>query len=525
MTGAVLLLNALLTLDQTLNRNINPDPTTNVEDEIAPLPLYTETSPTDTLPSTSPETLLTSILTTHLSLPTLLSLPLTTYPAPLHPTWDYTTGRTTISTNPLASNPVLTDEDKQTLHTTQLQIITTFFSALASKNTALATLFIQHGLVSPDVPSSSGMTPLLAAVEHGDGSLVCTLVGLGAKVNGYGTIPTSSPRWIGERGVERTPLMLAASKGNLALVKLLKESFAADDGIIAPDGQLALRLAADGGHRDVVAYLPSRRGGAWRRWKTHHAVAVRRVQRAVWRIWYFCKVLGWYVPKFLVWDIPKHALVKPVWEGCKYCWENKHRFGGWCKRQVVELPGRVKRVGKKAWKVVKKVPRAVWEVVKEVPGVVKRLVKWLWKVITRIPAAMKKICMWIWESLKRLGQAVGHVFLRAVAVLHTAVAAVLDFFRNIKLKDVWNGVCDVVEAIFRGLPRVIWKIITSSGILVAGVIIGLFGLAGKLVVLLIQALWYVVQYVPHQLGEILAAIWTSIAKGYHEIMVYINPKH
>jgi hypothetical protein len=162
---------------------------------------------------------------------------------------------------------------------------------------------------------------------------------------------------------------------------------------------------------------------------------------------------------------------------------------------------------------------------KEIPGAVKRMVKWLWKVITRIPAAMKKICVWIWESLKRLGKAVGHVFLRVVAALHTAVAAVLDFFRNIKLKDVWNGVCDVFEAFFRGLPRVIWKIITSSGILVAGVIIGLFGLAGKLAVFLIQALWYVVQYVPHQLGEILAATWTSIAKGYHEIMVWINPKH
>ncbi|KAK4127152.1 hypothetical protein N657DRAFT_641096 [Parathielavia appendiculata] len=510
------LLNALLTLSQTLNPHINHDVTTNIEDEITTLPLYTETSPSQVLSCTSPEALLTTILTDHPSLTTLLSLPLTTYPLPLHPVWG------TAATNPLASNPALTDDDKQTLHTTQLQIITTFYDALAARDTALVTLFIQHGFVSPDVPSSIGMTPLLAAVQHGDGAMVCTLIGLGAKVNGYGSIP--DPNWADQR-LERTPLMLAAARGNLALVRLLMQDFGADDGIIAPDGQLALRLAADAGHREVVAYLPARRGGAWRRWKAHHAIALRRVKAAGVRIWWFFKVLGWCVPKFFVWDIPKHGLVKPAYAGCKYCWENKHRFGGWCRRQVVEFPGRVKRATKAVWKGVKKVPKVAWSVMKEIPEAIKRLLKWLWKVITRIPSAMKKICVWIWENLKRMGKAVGHVFLRVVSVLHTAGAAVLDFFRNIKLKDVWSGVCDVFDAILRGLPLAIWKIITSSGFVVAGVIIGLFGLAGKLVVFLVQALWYVVQYVPRQLGEILAGIGTSIANGYHEIMVWINPKH
>jgi phage-related protein len=174
---------------------------------------------------------------------------------------------------------------------------------------------------------------------------------------------------------------------------------------------------------------------------------------------------------------------------------------------------------------VKKVPKGVWSVVKEIPGAVKRLVKWLWKVIKRIPEAMKKLCVWIWESLKRVGKAVGHVFMRVVAALHTAVAAVLDFFRTIKLKDVWNGVCEVFSAVFRGLPKVLWTIVSSSGILVAGIIVGLLGLTGKLVVFLVEALWYVAKYVPRQLGEIIAGIWTSIAKGYHEILVWINPKH
>jgi ABC-type methionine transport system permease subunit len=105
------------------------------------------------------------------------------------------------------------------------------------------------------------------------------------------------------------------------------------------------------------------------------------------------------------------------------------------------------------------------------------------------------------------------------------VAAVLDYFRSIKLRDVWNGVCEVANAVFRGVPYVIWKIIESAGILVAGIIILIFGGAGKLMLLLIKALWYVAKYVPEQLAEIIAGIWSSIAKGYHEVMVWINPKH
>ncbi|KAG7292146.1 hypothetical protein NEMBOFW57_002181 [Staphylotrichum longicolle] len=464
-------------------------------------------APTDTTP-------ILTLLTSQPALPALLALPLTTYPAPLYTLWT-AAGAPLPPTNPLASNPDLSDGERTALHHLQKQIVATLFDAVAGKNVELVTALVEQGFVSPDVPDAGGRTPLIAAVEAGNGAMVCALVALGARVGGYGTVG----------GAERTPLMVAAARGNLALAKLLMEDFGADDGVIAPDGQLALRLAADGGHRDVVAYLPARRGGAWRRWKSTHAVAWRRVTRAAGKVWWFFEVLLYEIPKFFLWSVPKHVVVKPLWEGGKYCWENKHKFGGWCKRQAKAFPGRVKRAGKAVWKGMKKVPKGVWSVAKEIPGVIKRLVKWLWKVITRIPAAMKKLCVWIWESLKRVGKAVGHVFMRVVAALHTTVAAVLDFFRTIKLKDVWNGFCEVFNAIFRGLPKVLWKIVYSSGILVAGIIIGLFGLTGKLVVFLIEALWYVAKYVPRQLGEIIAGIWTSIAKGYHEILVWINPKH
>jgi hypothetical protein len=319
--------------------------------------------------------------------------------------------------------------------------------------------------------------------------------------------------------------MVAAGRGNLALVKLLVGELGADDGLVAPDGQLALRLAADGGHREVVEYLPARRGGAWKRWRVHHAGAVARARKAVVKVGWFGVILVFYMPKLLLWDVPKHAVVKPLGKGCEYCWKNKHRFGGWCKKQATALPGRAKKVGKKVWESAKKVPKEVWRTVKAIPGAVKKLLKALWKVITKIPAAMKKLCVWIWESLKRVGKAVGHVFMRVMALLHTAVAAVLDFFRNIKLKDVWNGVCDVVQAIFRGLPHAIWKVVSSLGIVVAGIIIGIFGLTGKIIIFIFEALWYVAKYVPRQLGVIISGMLASIAKGYHEIMVWIDPKH
>ena len=481
------------------------------------VPTYTETD----------ESPILTLLSSHPHLSTLLALPLTTYPAPLGPTWSPPYDHPTPSTNPLATNPTLTDEERAALYNLQTQIITTFFHAITTKNTALVTTLTSQGLVSPDTPSATGTTPLLAAIDAGSGAMVCHLVALGARPNAYGTTPA---------GHERTPLMAAAARGNLALVKLLVEDFAADDAVIAPDGQLALRLAADAGHRDVVAYLPARRGGAWRRWKVQHAVAWGRVCRAFGKVVGFCKFFGWTVPRFFVWSVPKHLVVKPVWKACKYSWDNRRRFGGWCGRQAKEFPGRVARAGKAVWRGAKKVPVGVWKVAKEVPAgawkvakavpkVVGGLVKWLWKVVRAIPGVMKLVCLWIWDSLKQMGQAVGHVFLRVVAALHTAVAAVLGFFRSIKLRDVWNGFCEVVDAVVRGLPRAIWKVVSTFGIVVAGTIVALFGCAGKVLLLLVQGLWYVARYVPMQLGEMIAGIWSSIAKGYHEILVWINPKH
>ena len=52
------------------------------------------------------------------------------------------------------------------------------------------------------------------------------------------------------------------------------------------------------------------------------------------------------MPKFFLWDLPKHMVVEPRGKACKYCWENRGKFGGGCKRQAEELTLRAKRAGK-----------------------------------------------------------------------------------------------------------------------------------------------------------------------------------
>ncbi|KAK3363002.1 hypothetical protein B0T25DRAFT_27074 [Lasiosphaeria hispida] len=440
-----------------------------------------------------------------------LQLPLTQWP---HPPWHPASESqwTSLST----SNVVpLTVEDKNELWTTQTRIIRTLFDAIRSKNVEVVTMLINRGWVSPDVPNEHGETPLVAAVAAGNGAMVCTLVGLGATVNTYGRFD----------GSERTPLMVAAATGRLPLAKLLIDDFHADDAVIAPDGQLALRLAADNGHRDVVDYLPTRRGGAWRRWKVNNEVAVRRIRRAGYNIYRFFKFFLWEAPRFFVWSVPKHVVVKPLTKACRYCWEHKRHFGGWCKRQAAAFPGRVRRAGKAVWRGVKKVPVAAWKVAKKIPEAVEELALAFWRFVKRIPGAMKMVGLWVWATLKKMGRAVGNVFLRVVSAIHTAVMAVIDFFRSITLKDVWDGICTVFRAVFVDLPQAIWAGIKTAGEVAYKVAVKLFGFAGQLIWWFFEALLWVVQYVPHQLWKIISGIGSSIAKGYHEILVWFNPKH
>lgn len=57
---------------------------------------------------------------------------------------------------------------------------------------------------------------------------------------------------------------MAAAKGKILVVAALW-SIGADDVLLAPDGQLALRLTAEARHGEIAAYLLSRRIEEWKR--------------------------------------------------------------------------------------------------------------------------------------------------------------------------------------------------------------------------------------------------------------------
>jgi hypothetical protein len=157
------------------------------------------------------------------------------------------------------------------------------------------------------------------------------LIDAGADVNAYGITQTTNlnayqrlPRK--EQHTYRTPLQYAAQFGNFTIVKILLAN-GANDALIAPDGQLALRLAVTNGHREIVDFLARRRGGGFKCWKITHATAVRRMKAAAIGILVFGKVVMYEIPKFFVWTVPKHLLVLPVVRRVK--WLHAHRVEVW----------------------------------------------------------------------------------------------------------------------------------------------------------------------------------------------------
>jgi len=469
----------------------SPTPALAHDDDTA-VPLYTETS--TTIPSQ-----LDGLDATA------LGLPLTHHPGDPRPPSD--------------------TEAYQTWQT-QDNLIRTFFSAIASKNTELVTLLVQRGILSPNCLAHTGATPLIAAVDAGNAAMARCLVSLGADVDGYGAWwdparpPDGTPRRRRRQRAERTPLQVAAAKGNLVLVKLLIEGCGADDGVVAPDGQLALRLAAEAGHREVVAYLPMRRGGELRRWKAHHAVAMRRAREAWESVGRLLGWIFWRIPKGIV----KYLIYVPIKESVLYCVRNRHRFGGWCKRQVEAFPGRAKRAAKATWRGIKKIPKAC----KEVGEFVWEVTKWLGKLIKNTPAAIwkaiKMIGIWLWAVTKKLGSVVWHIVKQFVSVVHTLISAIVTFFREITIQDVWNAFCALTRTTFISLPKAIWHGIAAVGKVSYDVLEAVFGWLGKAAWFIVRGVYELVLYIPEKLGIVVGRMASSVKKGGHEVLVWWDPK-
>ncbi|RSL56207.1 hypothetical protein CEP54_008942 [Fusarium duplospermum] len=412
-------------------------------------------------------------------------------------------------------------------------IIDSFFASIENGHDDLVAEFISRGWVSPDTTSLVHETPLLAAVRAGRTPMVSRLVALGATVNAFGR-PNTSKTLADDERPERTPLMLAAERGHLALVKVLMKDYGADDSLIAPDGAIALRLAAVNGHREIVNFLPSRRGGAWLRWKTAHHKQMERIRRAWRRLGHFLRALFWDFPVILVYELPK--------EVGKSIWKRRHRMAAACKRvarelpakivkEVVELPGNIKRCGKAVWKGIKEIPSilkaiavAIWKGIKEIPPNLKAIAVAIWKTIKEIPGAVMVFLKWIGRGFKRIGEAILDIFSRLFSLLHTAIMAVVSFFRNITLQDIWDGFCFLARAIFVDAPKAIGAFIMSFGQMTHDVLKALFGTLGECIWYLCTGILWLIQYIPHRIWTIIEAMGTSIVRGYQEMMSYLNPK-
>lgn len=409
----------------------------------------------------------------------------------------------------------------------EIDIVDSFFSSIEGGRDDLVADFIARGYVSPDTTSSFDETPLLAAVRVNNLPMISTLVSLGATVDAYGTLrkmiesytgsfPSPYPSSIDDPQPERTPLQYAAQEGRLALVKVLMEDYGADDALVAPDGALALRLAAKNGHREIVEYLPSRRGGAWKRWKTAHQKEMKIVRKAFSKIGKFILVFVWEIPKCLFYYMPKE-LCKGIRDSAKWAWNRRKRFGGWCKKQVVEFPGRVKRGVTKAGK-------EVWDFIKEIPRIIRAIGIGIYKFLKSIPGALKIVALWIGRGLKSIGKTVFDVLVKFVSLLHTIFSAIISFFRSITLKDIYNGVTYVLRGIFIELPKAMLRFIIAFGDVSYDVLKATLGLTGKCIWYLGVGILWLVTYIPQKLWNALKALGRSSGRGYQECMAFLNPK-
>lgn len=321
--------------------------------------------------------------------------------------------------------------------------------------------------------------------------------------------------------------------GQLVLVKLLMEKYHCDDTLIAPDGQNALRLASQNGRREVVNYLPARRGGGFRRWKHNNSHALQQVKKAGRNIYLFLKFFIWDVEKFLLWTTPKHLVVKPLSKAGRWCWDHRGELGPWCRSQAAKMPGRIKAfmkwlgtVPRGTWKVIVEVGKFFWRLLTDVlPRLLRDASVWTWKMLTiKIPKSLAILTKWFLSGVTSTTRVIWNAILRMVSWIATTVEAIISFFRKMTLKDIWNGFVDVLHAIFVAFPKVLQSWIAAFGDAAYKMMNALFGCVGICIWYLGVGILWVVTFLPKQAWMIVKGFGEVIFKSGHEIRVWLNPK-
>jgi hypothetical protein len=369
-------------------------------------------------------------------------------------------------------------------------ILSSYFSALENKGDELVALFIEKGLVMADTKDGHGTTPLLAAIKAGNMKMCQELLDFGANIDEFGILPHGGSKGLARYWCQcqkpenspRTPLMFAAETGNLTLVKLFMEVYDANDALIATDGQVALRLAAINGHREIVNFLPVQRGGGWRRWKKEHSKAMCRVRKAGESILRFGRAVIWDVPILFLYRIPKWMVV--------FLWEEKNKIPGWIARFVRWLP------------------EAGWGVL-----------KWLGRIVKGVPKAAVVVAKFLWRMLQAIGRSIAHIGKATFSFLHSLMTAVITFFRSLTLRDLCNRLMEIFK-----LPLRLWDLLEDVAKSTLKFMKALFGFVGEAVTWLSYGIIWVINYAPRKMWEIVASIGGLFAKTFKELAVLVNPR-
>lgn len=406
--------------------------------------------------------------------------------------------------NNLSPTPIISEENRGLI----LDIVISFFTSVRSSRDELVRDFVARGLVSPDVKDTNGQTPLLVAIHGRNMPMIRTLLSLGALVDGFGASPIVEPKSGYSDPAEypqRTPLQLAAQIGYLAGVKCLMEEHGADDSIVAPDGAIALRLAAEGGHREVVDYLPQRRAGAWLRWKTAHRREMRVLRRAMSGIRDFVVFFVWRLPKFFLYEIPVRT--------AQSVWRNRRKIV----QGVVELPKRVTRATKRVAK------RFVKEI-KRLPEHLSDLIDAIVRFLKAIPATVRIIFGYISRAASKAGGAVWELVQRVASLLHTVVMAVVTFFKTVTFKDIRDGLGYVLNALFIAIPTALFSFVKNFGEMSYDMMKTLLGCLGKVIWWVCRGILWLLEYIPNKLWECAKSIGRLVKRGTKECLVYLDPK-
>ncbi|RYC53807.1 hypothetical protein CHU98_g12399, partial [Xylaria longipes] len=244
---------------------------------------------------------------------------------------------------------------------------------------------------------------------------------------------------------------------------------------------------------------------------------IRRAKRAARGVYWVGKFLAYYVPKFFVWYVPKHAVVLPVVRRVK-----------WLYARRAELPRLVVDGLKRLWEGVRSLPGDLWGFVRRIPPFVKTLAVSIRDdivaTIKGIPKAARIAALWGWNGVKILVGVIGKIFDRLFSFLHTVLLAVGTFFRNVTLKNVWDGFVAFVHAVVVEGPRKLWHWMRKFGDVSIEMLKAMWGFWGELLGFLFWSLVKIFAYVPVQLWKILASMLESIGYGGKEILIWINPK-